>query len=54
MSLEDKINHLANMSIIMDFHEKLGTTKNKFIMREFQAIHDEVEQELAEKYGEEE
>lgn len=50
MNLEDKVNYLANLTFIMDFHEKLGTIKNPWIVKEFQKGHDEIVKELEEKH----
>jgi len=35
-------NYMANLTFIMDFHEKLGTTKNPFIVAEFEKLHGEL------------
>jgi len=38
--------HLANLTFIMDFHDRLDTTKNPFVVAEFQAMHEEFVQQL--------
>lgn len=42
MTKYELVAHLADLSVIMDFHEKLGTIKNPFIMAEFRSAHDEL------------
>ena len=32
--------YLANLTFVMDFHEKLGTSKNPHIVKEFRKHHD--------------
>lgn len=49
MTIEERVAHLANMTFVMDFHEKLGTTKNPFVVREFQRLHKELADELEKK-----
>lgn len=38
--------HLANLTFIMDHHEKLGTTKNLVLVREFQYCHQDLLDQL--------
>ena len=32
--------YLANLTFVMDFHEKLGTSKNPDMVKEFRKHHD--------------
>lgn len=34
--------YLANMTFVMDAHEKIGTTKNLLIVNEFNFVHDDL------------
>lgn len=52
MSIQDQVAHLANLTFIMDFHEKLGTTKNPLIVQEFERGHAELVKALEEKENE--
>lgn len=50
MSIESRVSHLANLTFLMDFHERLGTTKNKYLLAEFHKENEELEKELKEKH----
>lgn len=42
MTKVDLVAYLANITFIMDHHERLGTTKNKFLIAEFMARQGEL------------
>lgn len=42
MNKYELVAHLANLTFIFDHHEKLGTTKNKALIEDFQAYHNEL------------
>lgn len=42
MTKYDLTTHLANLTFIMDTHEKLGTTKNTALVNEFHYCHDDL------------
>lgn len=42
MTKVELIAHLANMTLIMDHHENLGTVKNKFLRAEYVACEKEL------------
>ena len=49
MTIEDMVQHLANITFVFDHHEKLGTTKSALLVREFQRCEDELVKELTKK-----
>lgn len=49
MTIEERVAHLANMTFVMDFHEKLGTIKNAYLLREFNRQHQELVADLDKK-----
>lgn len=52
MTIEDRVNHLANLTFLLDFHEKLGGTRNKWVLAEFAKLNEELITELKEKHDE--
>lgn len=42
MNKQELVAHLANLTFIMDVHERLGTTKNKFLVAEFMGRQEEL------------
>ena len=42
MTIQDDARFLADLIIIMDFHEDLGTTKNVEILAEFKRVHEQL------------
>lgn len=47
--IEALATHMANLTFVMDFHEKMGTSRNPTIGREFQRCHDRLIHLLEEK-----
>lgn len=41
--------HLANLTFVFDFHEKLGTMKNPALVREFSRAHEALVDKLVEE-----
>lgn len=49
MSIEDRVAYITGLTFIMDFHEKLGTTKSPLIIREFQRETEQLVKDLETK-----
>ena len=46
------IQHLANLTFLIDFHTKLGGPANRWILKEFDTHNEELIKGLKEKYDE--
>lgn len=49
MTIEDRVAYITGLTFIMDFHEKLGTTKSPLIIREFQRETEQLVKDLETK-----
>lgn len=52
MTHEERISHLANLTFLLDFHEKLGGPRNKWVLAEFNHHNNELIEELKGLYDE--
>lgn len=52
MTTEEQIRHLASLVILLDFHEKLGGPRNRWILAEFNECNAELLNSLKEKHRE--
>lgn len=50
--VEELVQHLANLTFLMDFYEKMGAPKNKWVAAEFDAYNAELINKLKEVYDE--
>lgn len=52
MNIVEKVTHLSNLTILLEHFEKYGGERNKWIIREFNAVNEELINELKEKHDE--
>lgn len=52
MNIEDNIGYLASLVILLEYHEKLGAARNKWIVAEFNARNEALITALKEKHDE--
>lgn len=50
--MEDLANYLANLTILLEYYEKLGATRNRWVIAEFEAANAKFLEALKEKHDE--
>lgn len=52
MTIEERIEHLANMTFLLDYFDKHGGVRNKWVVAEFRYHNEQLINELKETYDE--
>lgn len=50
MTIEERIAHLTNITFLLDHYEKLGSPKNKWMVKEFEFQNVELIKALKERH----